>query len=111
TKLSEILRRPRDPGEEVLLGNVLGCGSGAVLGSQVGGGWMGLQSGQKLAINGVIADFGAETLRTYSGNSIELRPQAFAVLRHLAEHAGQVVMKNELMRAVWPGIAVTDDSL
>jgi TolB-like protein/DNA-binding winged helix-turn-helix (wHTH) protein len=59
----------------------------------------------------VIADFGGETLRTNSGDSVELRPQAFAVLRHLADHVGQVVTKSELMRAVWPGIAVTDDSL
>src|SRR5712692_3263051 len=72
---------------------------------------MGVRSGQKLAINGVIADFGGETLRTNSGQSVDLRPQAFAVLRHLAEHAGQVVTKDELMQAVWPGIAVTDDSL
>jgi TolB-like protein/DNA-binding winged helix-turn-helix (wHTH) protein/tetratricopeptide (TPR) repeat protein len=72
---------------------------------------MGLRPGQKHIINGVIADFGGETLRTHSGDPVELRPQAFAVLRHLAEHAGQVITKNELMRAVWPGIAVTDDSL
>jgi adenylate cyclase len=72
---------------------------------------MGVRLGQKLAINGVIADFGGETLRTNSGQSVDLRPQAFAVLRHLAEHAGQVVTKDELMQAVWPGIAVTDDSL
>ena len=43
---------------------------------------------QRLAINGVIADFGSETLRTESGLPIDLRPQAFAVLRYLAEHAG-----------------------
>jgi len=72
---------------------------------------MGLQSGQNLAINGVTADFGAETLRTDSGHSVDLRPQSFAVLRHLAEHAGQVVTKDELMRTVWAGVAVTDDSL
>jgi DNA-binding response OmpR family regulator len=43
---------------------------------------------RKLAVNGVIVDFGRETLRTESGHSIALRPQAFAVLRYLAEHAG-----------------------
>ena len=47
--------------------------------------------GQKLAINGVIADFGNETLRTESGQSIDLRPQAFAVLHYLAEHPGRLV--------------------
>ena len=72
---------------------------------------MGVWSGRKLAINGVIADFGSETLRTKSGHLVDLRPQSFAVLRYLAEHAGQLVTKDELMQAVWPGIAVTEDSL
>jgi adenylate cyclase len=69
------------------------------------------QPDQKLVINGVIADFGRETLRTKSGQLVGLRPQAFSVLRYLVEHATRVVTKNELMQAVWPGIAVTDDSL
>jgi TolB-like protein len=73
-------------------------------------GWMGVQ-GRKLAVNGVIADFGSETLRTASGHSVPLRPQAFAVLRYLAERAGQLATKDELIHALWPGLAVTDDSL
>lgn len=72
---------------------------------------MDIQSGRTLAINGVTADFGSETLRDKFGASIDLRPQAFAVLRQLAENAGRLVTKDELMQAVWPGVAVTDDSL
>src|SRR5450432_4428289 len=67
--------------------------------------------GRMLAVNGVIADFGSETLRTESGLSVALRPQAFAVLRYLAEHAGRLVTKDELMHALWSGLVVTDDSL
>jgi adenylate cyclase len=67
--------------------------------------------GRKFDVNGVIADFGSETLRTQSGHSVALRPQAFAVLRYLAEHAGRLVTKDELMHALWPGLVVTDDSL
>ena len=66
---------------------------------------------RKLAVNGVIVDFGSETLRTESGHSIALRPQAFAVLRYLAEHAGRLATKDELMHALWSGLVVTDDSL
>ena len=66
---------------------------------------------RRFAVNGVIADFGSETLRTESGHSVALRPQAFAVLRYLAEHAGRLVTKDELMHALWPGLVVTDDSL
>lgn len=42
---------------------------------------------------------------------IDLRPKSFEVLRHLAENAGRLVPKQELLEAVWPKIAVTDDSL
>jgi TolB-like protein/DNA-binding winged helix-turn-helix (wHTH) protein/cytochrome c-type biogenesis protein CcmH/NrfG len=73
--------------------------------------WTEVRSGQSLAINGVIADFGNETLRDRDGNPIDLRPQAFSVLRYLAENADRLVTKDELIEAVWPGIAVTEDSL
>ena len=40
-----------------------------------------------------------------------LRPQTFATLRYLIENPDRLVSKDELMEAVWHGIAVTDDSL
>jgi formylglycine-generating enzyme required for sulfatase activity len=42
---------------------------------------------------------------------IDLRPKSFDVLRHLAENAGRLVPKQELLEAVWPNTAVTDESL
>jgi TolB-like protein/DNA-binding winged helix-turn-helix (wHTH) protein len=45
------------------------------------------------------------------GAAIRLRPQSFAVLRHLAANAGRIVGKDELAELVWPDVAVTDDSL
>lgn len=42
---------------------------------------------------------------------IDLRPKSFDVLRHLAEHPGRIVSKEELIGAVWPDVTVTDDSL
>jgi TolB-like protein/DNA-binding winged helix-turn-helix (wHTH) protein/Flp pilus assembly protein TadD len=42
---------------------------------------------------------------------IALRPKTFEVLRHLAENAGRLVPKQELIEAVWPNVMVTDDSL
>jgi TolB-like protein/DNA-binding winged helix-turn-helix (wHTH) protein/Tfp pilus assembly protein PilF len=77
----------------------------------VTGDWKEVWSGQSLAINGVTADFGNETLRDRKGNSVDLRPQAFAVLRYLTQNADRLVSKDELIEAVWPGIAVTEDSL
>ncbi|HEY6132526.1 MAG TPA: winged helix-turn-helix domain-containing protein [Rubrivivax sp.] len=46
-----------------------------------------------------------------SGADVELRPLAFDALAHLVRHAGQVVTKDELIAAVWPGLVVTDDSI
>lgn len=66
---------------------------------------------QILVINGVTVDVAAEELSDPAGRTIELRPQTFAVLRHLLQHANRLVTKDELMQAVWPGVAVTDDSL
>jgi TolB-like protein len=40
-----------------------------------------------------------------------LRIQTAAVLRLLADMQGSVVSKDKIMSTVWPGIAVTDDSL
>jgi DNA-binding winged helix-turn-helix (wHTH) protein/predicted ATPase len=40
-----------------------------------------------------------------------LTPKAFAVLRCLAEQPGQLVTKDDLWRAVWQGVAVTDATL
>lgn len=41
----------------------------------------------------------------------DLRPKSFDVLRHLVEHAGRLVTKDELIKAVWPNVTVTDESL
>jgi DNA-binding winged helix-turn-helix (wHTH) protein len=65
----------------------------------------------RFAVNGVVADFGAGVLRHTRGGVIPLRPQSFAVLRHLAANPERVVGKGELTASVWRGIAVTDDSL
>jgi DNA-binding winged helix-turn-helix (wHTH) protein len=43
--------------------------------------------------------------------AILLTPKAFNVLQYLLEHAGQLVSKDDLWRAVWPGISVTDAAL
>ena len=42
---------------------------------------------------------------------IDLRPKTFMVLRHLLENDGRLIPKRELLDVVWPGIAVSDDSL
>lgn len=42
---------------------------------------------------------------------LDLRPKAFEVLRTLVEHAGKLLSKDDLVRAVWPNVIVNDDAL
>lgn len=70
-----------------------------------------LAVGTKLPLAGFVLDLGGDELLDAAGCAVELRPQAFQVLRHLALNAGRLVTKEELLAAVWPGLIVTDDSL
>ena len=45
------------------------------------------------------------------GAECALRPKAFALLRHFVENPGRLIDRDEIMRTVWPGIFVTDDSI
>src|SRR3982751_1029084 len=42
---------------------------------------------------------------------VKLQPRPLAVLRYLLEHAGAVVNRTELLRAVWQGTVVTPAAL
>lgn len=46
-----------------------------------------------------------------SGAIVPLRPRAWAVLRLLAQRAGNLVQKNDIIDEVWSNCEVTDDSL
>lgn len=62
-------------------------------------------------LGAAIVDLGAERVVGPDGRATALRPQSFAVLRLLIDRTGQLVTKDELQKAVWPGVIVTDDSL
>src|SRR5258705_13821204 len=42
---------------------------------------------------------------------IKLRPKPFDTLKYLVENPGRLISKAELITALWPDTAVTDDSL
>jgi pimeloyl-ACP methyl ester carboxylesterase/DNA-binding winged helix-turn-helix (wHTH) protein len=67
--------------------------------------------GGRVRLPGFVFDAGRAELRNAHGERITLRPQVFTVLHCLASRAGELVSKDELMQAVWPGAAVTQDSL
>jgi pimeloyl-ACP methyl ester carboxylesterase len=57
-----------------------------------------------------VLDLKRGCLRT-GDQDLVLRPKTFEVLRYLAENAGRLVPKHELLEAVWPKVFVSDDSL
>ena len=67
--------------------------------------------GNKIELPAFVFDIERRELRAAAGARVTLRPQTLAVLDCLARSADQVVTKDELMQAVWPDLAVTDDSL
>ena len=59
---------------------------------------------------GFTLDLQRSSLR--SGNAeIELRPKSFLLLRYLVENSGRLVSRDELMKALWPDVIVTDESV
>jgi len=47
-----------------------------------------------------------------SGNAeIELRPKSFLLLRYLVENSGRLVSRGELLKALWPNVIATDESV
>jgi class 3 adenylate cyclase/tetratricopeptide (TPR) repeat protein len=59
---------------------------------------------------GFTLDLGRGCLRR-GDHPIDLRPKSFAVLHYLVENAERLVSKDELFKAVWPNVFVTDDAL
>ncbi len=64
-----------------------------------------------IRVNGRAADLTRGTVSDGRNAAVALRPQSLAILRLLAAKPGVLVAKDEIMSAVWPNIAVTDDSL
>jgi adenylate cyclase len=59
---------------------------------------------------GFTLDIRRSSLRA-ADREIALRPKTFEVLRYLLENADRVVSKGELIKAIWPNVRVTDESL
>jgi TolB-like protein/DNA-binding winged helix-turn-helix (wHTH) protein len=59
---------------------------------------------------GYTLDVARSSLRT-ADRDVQLRPKAFEVLRYLVENADRLVAKDELIRAIWPNVIVTDEAL
>ncbi|HEX6625028.1 MAG TPA: winged helix-turn-helix domain-containing protein [Pyrinomonadaceae bacterium] len=56
-------------------------------------------------------DTSERLLTARDGRVVPLTPKPFETLLYLVEHAGKVLNKDELMRAVWPDTAVEENNL
>lgn len=70
-----------------------------------------LQSGaQRLQVGDWTVDPALNQLSA-AGKAVKLEPKAMAVLVYLADRRGDVVSRETLLSAAWPGVVVTDDAL
>jgi adenylate cyclase len=63
-----------------------------------------------LQFEGYTLDIARNSLRT-ADRKVALRRKSFELLRYLAENPDRVVTKGELLKAVWPDVVVTEESL
>src|SRR5712692_10579071 len=59
---------------------------------------------------GYTLDVACYALRT-ADREVALRPKTFELLRYLVENPDRLVTKEELLKAIWPDVVVTDESL
>jgi DNA-binding winged helix-turn-helix (wHTH) protein len=60
--------------------------------------------------DGFTLDVARNALRTADGE-VALRPKSFELLRYLVENPDRLVTKEELLKAIWPNVTVTDQAL
>ena len=60
--------------------------------------------------NGYTLDIACNALRT-ADREVALRPKSFELLRYLVENPDRLVTKDELLKAIWPNVTVTDQAL
>ena len=60
---------------------------------------------------GFVLDLGRGSLLTAAGEEVPLRRQSFELLRLVVENAGRLISRDTINRAIWPDVAVTDDSI
>ena len=68
------------------------------------------QRAERYAFRDFVLDLDRGTL-TRNGVDVPLRPKSYAVLQYLVDHQGTLVTRDELIRAVWGHLHVTDSSL
>src|SRR5215468_9131368 len=63
-----------------------------------------------LQFEGYTLDIARYSLQAADRN-VALRPKNFELLRYLVENPDRLVTKEELLKAIWPDVVVSEDSL
>lgn len=70
-----------------------------------------MKAAQDLEFEGFRVDVQRRRLLRADGSAIALTPKAFDTLLYLLQQPGEVVEKDALLAAVWPGVVVEDNNL
>src|SRR5688572_2309267 len=68
-------------------------------------------AGRRFRVNGWTVEPARNLLRPAQGRSLRVEPKVMEVLTYLAARPGEVVPREELLQALWPGLVVGDESL
>ena len=71
----------------------------------------GLPRGAVYRFDRFTLDLDRGALLAADGAEITLRPKSLTLLRYLVENPGRLIGRDELMRILWPGTFVTEDSI
>jgi DNA-binding winged helix-turn-helix (wHTH) protein/TolB-like protein/tetratricopeptide (TPR) repeat protein len=66
---------------------------------------------QRYAFGDFVLEPSQQRLRHRDGQTLNLTPRLFTALQFFVENAGKLLDKDALMRAVWPGLVVDENSL
>jgi DNA-binding winged helix-turn-helix (wHTH) protein len=69
-----------------------------------------LHGAEMFRFDGYTLDIARNALRT-ADREVALRPKSFELLRYLVENPDRLVTKEELLKAIWPNVTVTDQAL
>ena len=66
---------------------------------------------QRYAFGDFVLERSQQQVRHRDGSVLNLTPRLFSALLLFVEHAGELLDKDALMLALWPGLVVEDNSL
>jgi len=70
-----------------------------------------MSAAQRYAFGDFVLERSQQRVRRRNGGSLELPPRLFSALLLFVENAGELLDKDALMRALWPGLVVEENSL